>query len=291
MLRAIRFAVRLGFELAPECAAGINSQAHRLAIVSGERIRDELTKMLMHKTAGDALRWMQRLGLLAVFAPELEAMVGVSQGGAHEWDVWEHTVRAVEALPGDASLVLRLAALLHDVAKPATRTVEEDGRLRFFDHQIVGLEMARGLLRRLRFASGEIAVVLRLIRTHMRPGAYSKEWSDGAVRRLMRDAGDRFDDLIALCKADAAAHRPDGKPPDFRELLAHVRKVESEFPAATATSPLDGNEIMEALGLEPGESVGRMKEALSEAVLDGRLEPGDKAAALRMLLKLWEAEG
>jgi poly(A) polymerase len=283
MLRAIRFACRLDFAIASECEAAVRSQAERLSIVSGERIRDELSKMLVGPRVGAALRDIQRLGLLAVFAPAIEAMVGVIQNRYHLYDVWEHTVRAVEALPEGASLVLRLAALLHDVGKPLTRSVGDDGEVHFFEHERVGLGAARELMRDLRFPSSVIAEVLKLIRMHMRPGSYGKRWSDGAVRRLLRDAGNSFEDLLTLCAADGSARRLDLEPPDLDGLRAHAARVEARFSSAGPVAPLTGNEIMAHLGIEAGERVGQLKDALSNAVLDGRLLPDDTEGAIRLL--------
>ena len=283
MLRAVRLACRLGFSIAEDCELAIQAEAGRLRIISGERIRDELTKMLLHASAGTALRKLERLGLLTAFAPELQAMVGCEQNWAHIYDVWEHTVVAVERLPHDASLPLRLATLLHDVGKPLTKSVDEDGRIRFYDHQSAGIAPAKAFLRRLRFPNDVIADTLGLIRLHMRPGGYSPQWTDGAVRRLLRDAGPLFDELLVLCRADAAARRDDLEAPDLDGLEERARKVEADFHAADAKSPLSGREIMDALGIPPGDEVGRLKDELTEAVLDGRLAMGDKEGALRML--------
>lgn len=283
MLRAVRLACRLGFSIAEECEEAIRAEADRLRIISGERIRDELSKMLMHETAGSALRQLEGLGLLAAFATELQAMVGCEQNWAHMHDVWEHTVLAIEGLPREASLTVRLATLLHDVGKPLTKSVDDDGRIRFFDHQTAGLAPARAFLRRLRFPNDVISDTLTLIRLHMRPGGYSQQWTDGAVRRLLRDAGPLFEDLLTLCRADASARRDDVAPPDLDGLEERARRVESEFPATDAKSPLSGREIMDALGIQPGDEVGRLKDVLTEAVLDGRLAVGDKEGALRLL--------
>lgn len=283
MLRAVRFAVRLGFRMDENCAQAIRDQAGRLGIVSGERIREEFTKMLVGPEAGRSLRMLQELGLLAEFAPELQAMVGVDQNEAHLWDVWEHTVRAVEALPPSAGLNARLAMLLHDVGKPQTKTVDEQGDIHFYQHEAAGLEPTTQFLTRLRFPNDIIQAVLKLVRMHMRPGGYSPLWSDGAVRRLLRDAGPAFDDLMLICRADAAARRPDAVPPQLDALLERVRRVEAEFVSAEARSPLTGKEIMEHLGIGAGMMVGRLKLALEEAVLEGNLTPEDKPAAYRMI--------
>ncbi len=283
MLRAIRFAVRLDFQIAPECEEAIRHQTRRLKIVSGERIRDEFTKMLLHPNAGTALRWMQRLGLLAVFAPELEAMVGVTQNWAHIYDVWEHTVVAIEALPDDASLAARLGVLLHDIGKPMTKTTDDKGEVHFYDHQTVGLEPAGKFLRRQRFPNDVSDSALKLVALHMRPGGYRTGWSDGAVRRLVRDAGEDLQDLFIVCRADSMAHRPDALHPDYDGLEARIQELERQFSTQKAESPLTGQEIMDRFDIEPGPAVGRLKSLLEEAVLEGSLKPGDKEAAWALL--------
>jgi poly(A) polymerase len=239
--------------------------------------------MLSHPTAPDALRDLMELQLLAQFAPELPALVGVDQGSFHHLDVWEHSLLALQNV-GHDDLVLSLATLLHDVGKPRTRFVDEQGRVRFFGHETVGAEIAESLLRRLRFPLKEIDEVALLIRNHMRL-TNARGFSSSAARRLVRDLGDQLPRLLALIEADRAAHKPGVDHGDLQSVRALVEKVQHETPATVLESPLQGREIMELLSIPAGRDVGRWKAFLTEQVLDGVLAPGDKEAAKAALLR------
>ncbi|MBI1757375.1 MAG: HD domain-containing protein [Fimbriimonas ginsengisoli] len=281
MLRAVRFRWQLGLAYAPGLEEAIRAAGPRLEIVSAERIRDEFTRLLGLKSAADALGGLMALGLIDQFAPELRAMVGVDQGSFHHLDVWDHTRLVVRnAGPGDVTLAL--AALLHDVGKPSTRSVEADGRIRFFGHERVGAELAAGLLGRLRYSAREIDGVRVLIASHMRLGTMPK-LTIAAVRRLVHDLGDHLDRLLALVEADAAGLKAGVRSVDLaevRRLVAHVREEAARVPLR---SPLTGSEIMAATGLAPGPAVGRLILMLTNSVLDGKLPAGDKEGALALL--------
>jgi poly(A) polymerase len=271
MLRAVRFAAQLGFELAPNLLPAMRQMKDRLAppVVSVERIADELRKMLVSERPRLALELLDQGGLLQVVLPEVTACKGVAQGGYHTHDVFGHTLLAVGFTPPD--LQARLAALFHDVGKPATATA--DGA--FTGHEQVGAEIARGALERLRFSQKEIDAVVILVRLHLRPVFYRSEWSDGAVRRLARDAGAQLERLMSLARADLAASAYP-HPEKLDELEARVAAVLSERPSRL-TSPISGEDIMRALNLAPGPAVGRIKERLSELILDGEIEPTREA--------------
>ena len=267
MLRAVRFAAQLGFALAPDLLPAMRRLSGRLAppVVSVERIADELRKMLESERPRLALELLDSGGLLEVVLPEVTAGKGVEQGGYHTYDVFGHTVLAVGLTPPD--LMVRLAALLHDVGKPMTAT--PDGA--FTGHEEVGARLARGALERLRFPQREIDAVVTLVRLHLRPVYYRSEWSDGAVRRLARDAGDQIQQLMALARADIAASAYP-EPEKLDELAARLASVLSERPTRLA-APIDGEEIMRVRGLAPGREVGRIKARLGELIMDGELEP------------------
>ncbi len=271
MLRAVRFAARLGFELAPDLMPAIRRLSGRLAtpVVSVERIADELCKMLESERPKLALELLDSGGLLEIVLPEVTACKGVEQGGYHTHDVFGHTVLAVGFAPPD--LVVRLAALLHDVGKPQTAT--PDGA--FIGHEEVGAGMARSALERLRFSQRDIDAVANLVRLHLRPVFYRSEWSDGAVRRLARDAGPQVERLMALARADIAASAYP-EPEKLDELAARLASVLSEQPTRMA-APIDGEDIMRELGLAPGPEVGRIKERLGELIMDGEIEPTREA--------------
>lgn len=284
MLRAVRFATRLDFSIHPQTYEAIRLMAYRLEIVSPERIRDEFTKILMCKNVSRGLEILLDTGLLNQFAPELVAMRGVTQNIYHLYDVWTHTLKTVEAIPPEEGLVLRLAALLHDIGKVQTRTVDEKGNVHFYGHHTVGAELARSFLARLRFPNSTIDHVAFLILMHLRVGEYDNRWSDAAVRRLIRDLGDHLEDAIKLTEADKAAANPDVQTVDLAALRQHIARVTDEMAGKKVTSPLTGDEIMKLLGIGPGPEVGAMKAFLENEVIEGRLKPGDKETAARLLI-------
>ena len=271
MLRAIRFATELGFEPAPELVPAMRKLRSRLAppVISVERISDELRKMLVSPGPGRALRLLDEAELLEVILPEIAAGKGVAQSGYHTHDVFGHTVLTVEATPPD--LLLRLAAVFHDVGKPST--ARGDGT--FLGHEEVGADIARAALERLRFPTKEIDVVSRLVQLHLRPVFYKSEWTDGAVRRLARDAGPLLERLMALARADIAASAYP-EPEKLDELQARLDAVRAEQPSRLVPI-ITGEEIMRIRGIGPGPEVGKIKEKLEELVLEGEIRPERQA--------------
>lgn len=277
MLRAVRFRWRLGFTPAPDLYPAIREARERLRIVSMERIRDELVKMLSHPSAPDALQDLMDLGLIEIFAPELLPMVDCEQGGYHHLDVWRHSLLVLRNA-GCGDLILSLAAFLHDVGKPSTRFVDEQGHTRFFGHERVGEDLTREILKRLKFSQREIDEVARLVRSHMRLGS-SPTFTPAAARRLLRDMDGDVERLLELVEADANGLKAGVRVLDLgpiRERLAEVARV---TPVETLDSPLSGQEIMDLLGIGAGPEVGRIKRLLTDKVLDGDLAPGDKDGA------------
>jgi len=276
MLRAIRFAADLGFDLAPDLLPAMRSLKARLAppVISIERTADELRRMLGSERPKLALELLDDAELLEVILPEIAACKGVAQTGYHTHDVFGHTLLTVAATPPD--LLLRVGALFHDVGKP--RTAKGDGT--FIGHEEVGAEIAKAALGRLRFAQKEIDIVVTLVRLHLRPVFYRSEWTDGAVRRLAREAGPLLDRLMALARADIAASAYP-EPQKLDELQARLDRVRSETPSRLA--PLvSGEEIMRIRGIGPGPEVGRIKRKLEELVIDGEIPP-EKAAVVDYL--------
>ncbi|HSS60285.1 MAG TPA: HD domain-containing protein [Candidatus Limnocylindrales bacterium] len=271
MLRAIRFASVLGFTLAPDLVPAMRQIRARLAppVISIERIADELRRMLASERPMVALELLDEAGLLEVVLPEIAACKGVPQTGYHTHDVFGHTLLTVAATPLD--LLLRVAALYHDVGKP--RTARGDGT--FVGHEEVGAEIAKNALERLRFSQRDIEVVTTLVRLHLRPVFYRSEWSDGAVRRLARDAGPLLGRLMLLARADIAASAYP-HPEKLDELQRRLEAVLSERPSRM--EPLiTGDEIMRLRGIGPGPDVGRIKEKLEELVMDGEIPPDRRA--------------
>jgi len=276
MLRAIRFAAELGFQLAPDLLPAMRRLKTRLAppVISLERIADELRRMLASERPKLALDLLDEAELLEVILPEIAACKGVAQSGYHTHDVFGHTLLTVAGTPPD--LLLRVAALFHDAGKP--QTARGDGT--FIGHEEVGAEIARAALERLRFAQKEIDVVAALVRLHLRPVFYRSEWTDGAVRRLARDAGPLLDRLMALARADIAASAYP-EPEKLDELQGRLDQVRAELPSRLA--PLvSGEEIMRVRGIGPGPEVGRIKQKLEELVIDGEIPP-EKAAVIDYL--------
>jgi poly(A) polymerase len=266
MLRGVRFAAVLGFDLAPAAARAMESSNSRLGppVVSMERIADELWKMLLSTRPRLALELLDRHRLLPRVLPELSAAHGVVQGGYHDDDVFQHTLRTVELTRAD--LTLRLAAVFHDLGKPATA---REGA--FPGHEEVGGNLAAEALTRLRLSAARIQAVERLVRLHLRPVYYQPEWTDGAVRRLARAAGEDLWLLLELARADIGASLYPN-PEKIDALRQRLEVLLAERPDRF-TLPISGEDIMAVLRLAPGPEVGRVKAELEELVLDGVLPP------------------
>ena len=282
MLRAVRFRWKLGFAPAPGLYDAIGIEAGRLAIVSEERARDELRKMILQPTAANAFADLMRLGLLDGLAPELRPMVGCEQGHWHHLDVWDHSLLVLSHVAARGDEALSWAALLHDVGKPETRSTDPNGHIRFFGHEERGARLASELLRRLRFSIREIEPIARLVRNHMRLGTFDG-FSPAAARRLLRDLGEDTDRLLRLVDADASSLAPGVRQLDLAPIRVRLAEVQAATPTDTLVSPLTGKEIMAFTGLPAGAEIGRLKANLTEAVLDGRLAPGDKDGARSLL--------
>ena len=283
MLRAVRFAARFGYAAEPFTWKAVRQSAPRLSIISAERIRDEFCKTLMTSRAPMGLELLKDSGLLAQFAPELMAMVGVTQNEFHAYPVWEHTLIALGNLPPDAALPLRLATLCHDIGKPPTKALGDDGRVHFYGHAEAGAGLTRRLMTRLKFSNDEIAAVTKLVAQHMRIGEYRPLWTDAAVRRLMRDLGPQLGDLFEIHRVDVSALAPDHTDISrASELLARMAPIQASQDISALASPLDGQELMGRLNLKPGKQLGKIKEYLTNEVVEGRLAPDDKNGAERL---------
>ncbi len=263
MVRAVRFAARLGMRIDPATAAAIRRHAASAAGLSGERVRGELLRMMGGAGPPSAgLSLMEELGLLGVILPELAALRGVPQAKALPGDALDHSLRTADALPGDDPL-LRLAGLLHDVGKATTLA---DGH--FIGHEREGAELAAAILRRLRFGRAETARVERLVAHHM--FAYTPDWTDAAVRRFIRRVGaDLLDDLYALRRADnVASGTMEPRSGGLDELRRRAGAALASDPLGPQQLAIDGNDLVAELGLEPGPMIGRLLDELLEAVVD-----------------------
>lgn len=285
MLRAIRFSVKYGFIIEEKTYDAIVQNAKRLAIISRERIRDEFAKILLVEKPSRGIKLLKESGLLERFVPDIIAMVGVTQGGGHAWDIWDHTMRVLDALPNDAGLVLRLAALFHDIAKPITKRTDKSGSIHFYGHDEIGAKMTKKILSELRFPNAEINRVARLVEMHIRIGEYSSNWKDSAVKRLMRDAGQDMSNLLTLAMADRKGAGPNASVDKLLELEQRMENILRHVPVYHLESPLNGNEIMQITGYGPGPIIRSIKNFLLDEVIEGRLAPDDKDGAISMLLK------
>ncbi len=278
MLRAARFAAQLGFEVDRPVLQAMAAARDRLRIVSSERVRDELLKILATPRPSIGLRCLEATGLLAVVLPELQATVGVEQGGHHVGDVFVHSLLAVDLAPPDR--LTRIAALLHDVGKPAT-AAHVGGRWTFHGHAQAGATLAAALGRRLRLPHQEADDVARLVALHMRPIQYRRDWDDRAVRRLWHDAGPLLPALLAVARADTKASRFPSLE-DLDDLARRLETVAAALPP-TVRSPLDGHRLKQRFGFGDGPWIGRAQQRLVDAVVDGRIAPGDASAAEALL--------
>lgn len=288
MLRAVRFKNHLSLSYAPGLKEAIRQERNRLEIISMERIQEELTKMLSHPSAAECLEELMNFGLLPKFIPELEEGIGVEQGTYHAKDVWNHTLDVVrnaahlEIPDSHQKYLIVLAALFHDIAKPRTKSIDEEGRIRFFEHERVGGEMTYEIMKRLKFPKTDCDSVAKLVRNHMRLGS-APTFTASAARKLIRDMGELTEPLLLLCEADARAVGKIPKGIDFHAIRKKIAEVQTEIKEAGLTSPLSGEEIMQELGITEGPEVGKWKRVLEQAVLEGEISPGDKDAARSLL--------
>lgn len=280
-LRAVRFRHQLGFAIDDQLVAAIQKEAGRLAIVSYERIRDELNKIMDLAGADEAWQDLLDYGLLAQFAPELVEMVGVTQGDYHDADVWHHSRRALRNTTGQPRWI-RWATWLHDIGKPRTRTVEE-GKIRFFGHEKVGAEMAAALLDRLKFSRQDAAPIVTLVRQHMRFMGVPKI-TPAVARRLVRDLGDLIEPLLILCDADAGALKSGVRRFDPETVRQAVEQLGPEAGKKNFESPLTGEEIMQLVNIPAGPVVGRLKRWLSDLVINGDIPAGNREVATERLM-------
>lgn len=283
LLRAVRLAAQLDFGIERKTATAMEECASRLQYISAERIRDELLKILMTERAEAGIASLFEFGLVRFVIPELADMPDTIQDERHKHkDVLAHTLRVLAGVPPDPTL--RLAALLHDVGKPQTKSVKE-GRIHFYRHEDVGARMTRQILRRLRFDNSTVNDVTKLVALHMRSNLYSSDWSDGAIRRFIREVGESRESLLMLSRADITSYRPRRIEEGLvrvAELEARCQQMVGQADVASMDSPLDGNELMELFGRGPGSWIKPIKAYLLELVLDGELALGDKAAAARL---------
>jgi poly(A) polymerase len=320
LIRAVRLAAELDFSIDSEAEALISHDSHLIASVAGERVREELLRLLAMPGAGQWLAYLDKMGLLTTLIPEMVPAKGVSQPKAHVWDVFDHSIQTVAAVefllregsweyageevlasvPWSASLsrhfeqavssgstrrsLLKLAALLHDIAKPQTKTLDEDGRARFLGHPQEGAFTVANILERLRFSTREIKLVELAVKYHLRPTQMSHEElpTRRAIYRYFRDTSEAGIDILFLSLADHLATR--GVHLDLAQWQAHAQIVEyvlarhSEEESLPVPSKLiDGHDLMKMFGLSPGPRVGELLEAVREARAAGEVTTRQQA--------------
>jgi tRNA nucleotidyltransferase (CCA-adding enzyme) len=267
LLRAVRIAAQLDFDLEPATYRALLLCAPRIEKISPERVREELDRLLLAPRPAAALSLLHETGLLRRILPELAGCYGVVQNQHHAYDVFHHTLAAVEAAPPSRRLV-RLAALFHDLGKPATRG-EKHGTTTFYAHQSVGRRLVDRAFRRLRFSNEDRSAVGHLVQHHM--FHYRPEWTDAAVRRFLRDIGEEhLDDIFLLRAADSAGNGTRRRASPELEALRRRIAVEIERRSALTVRDLsiDGHDLMRELALNPGPELGRILRTLLEEVLE-----------------------
>ena len=285
IFRAARLRACNSYRIEPSIGRAARSVSVRIPDIAPERILDEMNRILLGEHPSLGLEMLGRWNAFDAIMPEVQTLVGFRQNNPfHFPDLFRHTLRVVDRCPDDLSL--RWAAFLHDCGKPGSRVPSETGDS-YHGHESVGAELAQQMLKRLKAGRKLTREVVELIRLHM--VHYQDEWSDRAVRRFIHKAGGHLDRLLALVEADSASLRlRKVKLQDLGELRRRVEVVMRSMPKPR--SPLTGQQIMELLDIEPGLSVGRAKNALIEAVVEGDIPP-EEDAARQFLLKWWQGGG
>jgi tRNA nucleotidyltransferase (CCA-adding enzyme) len=295
MLRAIRFAAQLHFDIDPSTLHAIGTQKERLDIVSKERIVIELNKIMLSEKPSVGLGLLEKTQLLERILPELTALKGIDEieGMTHKDNFW-HTLEVVDNLAAESQdLWLRWAALLHDIGKAPTKRFDDKSGFTFHGHEFVGSKMVYKLFKRLKMPLNDsMKFVQKMVLMSSRPIVISEQFvTDSAVRRLVFDAGDHIDDLMLLCESDITTKNPNKQRryrENFKRVRAKIKEVEERDRVRNFQPPVDGSEIMSLFNLKPGREIGILKEAIKEAILEGEIANDYNEAKLFMLKKAAE---
>jgi poly(A) polymerase len=298
MMRAARFASQLGFDIAPEVLQAMKDMSGRISIISAERVRDEFTKMLMSQNPRTGITILVETGLAEIVLPEIPKLRLEIDEHHHHKDVYEHSITVLEQAIshedrlGGPNLIIRLAALLHDIGKPKTRNLIPGGGVSFHHHEIVGARLTKSRLKALRFDGDTIEQVETLVALHLRFHGYGDgEWTDSAVRRYVRDAGDLLVHLHVLTRADCTtrnAKKAERLAKTYDALEARIAKLMDEEELSKIRPDLDGAQVMKLLDIKPSAAVGKALDYLLEL----RLEHGPlgEERATAELINWWSKE-
>ncbi|NBE52801.1 CCA tRNA nucleotidyltransferase [Streptomyces boluensis] len=296
MMRAARFAAQLDFEVAPDVVAAMTAMSERIEIVSAERVRDELNKLLLSAYPRKGLALLVDTGLADHVLPELPALRLESDEHHRHKDVYEHSLivleQAIELEENGPDLTLRLAALLHDIGKPKTRRFESDGRVSFHHHEVVGAKMTKKRMTALKYSNELVKDVSRLVELHLRFHGYGTgEWTDSAVRRYVRDGGPLLSRLHKLTRSDCTTRnkrKANALSRAYDGLEERIERLQEQEELDAIRPALDGNEIMEILSVGPGPVIGQAYKFLLELRLENG--PMERDAAVAELKEWWAAQ-